>query len=332
MYPHRDFTRLSVPGQDETGLLDADSTPRPLRTRHNYVGSEPTQLPLRTNVDPTYTMGRYMDTIGQSPAWAPDIGGLTSASMQQEMVSTSYPFFMEGDFSPNEQSSSYPAQSNMGYGARYTEVSPTGPFHDNPGWMPSSQSSMLDSSPMSSGSRMFSGDSYSPISSLSNSSLRLFGEANNSDPSRWNLSGSDTHIELDIRTAGIGGNDWDGQSEYPFVTHDAQAEAATGEKGESQQLSDERLCCPVCFWTPQPHPSRTLKQKRQAVSKHRARRHSGKIFQCPARGCSTTFTRTDNIRPHVKREHPKYITSPVAPQKPGVRGRRSGNGSSSSTS
>lgn len=332
MYHHRDFVHPTGFGQGETGFPDVDSRSRSLHIQHSNVGSHPLR---RTNTDHTYAMGRNVDTRGPTPASARNMGNFSSASMQQGMVSASFEFppVMEGDcFLPNGQGSSYPALGDLAYGASfgYTHTSPIGPFQNNTRLMLSSQGSMFDLSPVSSDSQMLSGDNYSPVSLLSTVSPQHLGGVNGDDPSSWSFIEAEPHTGLDIHHPGIGDSDWIARPEYPCVPHDTQAESANGEDEATQELSDDDIRCPDCSWAPHPHPSRTVKQRKQSVSKHRNRKHSGKVYCCPARDCRTTFTRTDNIRPHVRREHPEYDLGPVAPRKPGVGRRRSGNGSLSS--
>lgn len=102
------------------------------------------------------------------------------------------------------------------------------------------------------------------------------------------------------------------REDVPDIEYIAKTSHAESEKGATQQqVTDDSIRCPDCSFTPQAHPNRTQSQLQQALNKHRQRTHSRAIFLCPVPGCKSTLTRSDNIKAHIRRQHPTVILEEV---------------------
>lgn len=307
--------------------MDIDSKYPPLRVPQQPFDSRSTQSPPSAVTGSNFGMWDHSGLEG--------CGDIFPGAMHQNMIPPGFepPSDMGFDCGfPSGQASSYPEQplGNMAYNGTatlgYSQLPAIGTSYDiNAGWvMPyNMESTMLDPSPVSSGSgsRVSCGGDFSPLSPLSmpGSQQGLPRSASSGSPLSGISSGTEDHHfgSSNMQTVSRG----PAGAAQPGLQHCATHEAAAsrgGQAGAKQQQQQARhgnsgnssIRCPICGWAPQPAPSRTDDKIRQSVKKHEQRKHSGVIHRCPVRGCDTTFTRGDNVKPHVVREHPEFGWSP----------------------
>lgn len=358
-YHDQEFVGSSRLRQEDTMSMDLDLKPSPLHIRRSAMDSYPAQPPQSAVGDSTYTMNMWkttsmplIDSLSVSDQTFEDF---SPTSVPQGMHPSSFEFqsAMNADcFSANGGVSNYPDLHQGAGDPTYattlcTQMSPIGPFPSHTGLAFSPQSSMFGTSPGSSDSRIYAGETYSPVSPFSSHSSQRYGSASGHHTS---FSSTYSGMEQQYNTSGtqsLVGSDWGANTDYPHphphasptTTSRVRTTTVHGGKGGATQQTqqhqaplpenddndddddddneDDGICCPDCGWTPPSHPKRTERQRQQSVNKHRHRRHSGVTHPCPVSRCGTTFTRMDNIKPHVRRAHPEFLMRP-APREAGA--------------
>lgn len=313
MYFHQGFANSNSFEQAETGPMDIDPKPRPLRVPHQHVESYSTQLPQSAVTENNYCMWGNPNSASLGSISELGFEDLSQASIHQSMGPSNFELQpgMGVDYGSSNGQVSYHDLNPSGMAYETTlgrsQLSSISPFHENAGWTLPPQSTMFDPSPVSSDSRVFSGEDYSPVSPFSMPSSQLPGNASSGSSLSGSFSGMEQHYDSNIRHLHTVGSGPGIQTQLQCANH----QVASSRQGANQQARDGIICCPVCKWAPQPGRSWTEKEIKQSVNKHRLRKHSGIIHPCPVQDCDTTFTRSDNVRPHVKREHPGFDMGPV---------------------
>lgn len=306
--------------------MDINMRPRPLRVPQDPLDSHLMQPAFsRYGGGGNGTGATWEENMSMASFSVPGqtFEDCSPASLDQDMTSFGFSSTMDIDcFSPNGQASSYPTLHDIPYGSTwYPQASSIDQIH-NTGFAISPQSTMSQPSPLSPGSQIFSGQEYSPVSPFSNHSSQLPGSASGDVYQPSSFNGMEQPFDANNHYSHVG-SDWGRHPQCLYTCHEApQPEIANSGDGAKQQASDNSIRCPDCKWAPQPYPKRTEKQIRQSVSKHRNRRHSNITHTCPVPKCGTTFTRVDNIKPHLEKKH-KYERIPGTPRRSGAGSRRS---------
>lgn len=321
-YYHPDFVNSNSFEQAETGPMDVDLKPRPLRMPQQYVESCSTQPPQSAVTENSYDIWGNLNSASLSSISELDFGEVSPASIRQSIGHSGFEILpvMGVDYGSSNGQFSYPElnTSNIAYETTLgrSQLQPLGSFHDNSGWM---EGTMFDPSPVGSDCPVLPGDNFSPVSPFSMPSSQLPESASSGSSLSGSFSGMEQHYSGHVHHPHTVGSGPGIQPPLQCATH----QAASSRQGAKQQARNGIICCPICNWAPQPGRSWTEKEIKQSVNKHRHRKHSGVIYRCPMQECDKTFTRSDNVRPHVRREHPGFDMGLATPRRTSAGKRRS---------
>lgn len=323
-YRNRDFIDPNLLSQYETSSTESALVPSPLCVSYNHFGSHRTQPPRSPVVDNTRVMGGNSARNSMASIWEQGYGNLTPAS------------FMDVDQSFTDvEASCYPppGPASMMYGATvgYGQIPNVGGYDANMGAALSQQSAMKDASPVSSGPHLSPGEDWSSVSpfSVHADGSQMAGGSSGGASLSSSFEGPNQQMNLSIHQSHNVDTAW-GNYAGPSSAHHKNrvATAGDGDRPMQEGPSDDHRCS-VCGWAPDPKPGntwRTDKQLRSSVAKHVHRKHDDpRRHPCPVENCSITFTRSDNVRPHVKREHKWFVMSPATSRRSSISTKRPSN-------
>lgn len=247
-------------------------------------------------------------------SWNPFTSIATDAASQQRLQ-TSEPENKEWSSGVDEDSLASHTQTLHHHEPSISYIDPLGPFLPIPDWFSVSESKNKERSSKVESRRLLDDGPFSPTipySDSPSSECPIYpshtGIPNDIGPNDGfqsvQLSDEQFGLYPSVEAASIS------ITERTTISKEEAPSALEAAEATTQLVDADDVRCPICAWAPQPQFRRNDKQLRQAVAKHRMRRHSGKLFQCPVAGCGAALHRADNIRPHVIRQHPEYQMDP----------------------